>query len=38
MDLYPATFKAFVVQWSAKIANCRPQLKPQGGRAKNSPK
>ena len=28
MDLCPATFRSFVVQWSAKIASRRPQLKP----------
>ena len=28
MDLYPATFRSFVVQRSAKIAGCRPPLKP----------
>ena len=27
-DLCPATVRSFVVQWSAKIAGCRPQLKP----------
>ena len=28
MDLCPATFRLFVVQWSAKIASRRSQLKP----------
>ena len=28
MDLYLATFKSFVVQWSAKIAGHQAQLKP----------
>ena len=28
MDLCAATFKSFVVQWSAKIAGRQPQLKP----------
>ena len=28
MDLCPATFKSFVVQWLLKIAGCWPQLKP----------
>ena len=28
MDLCPATFRSFVVQWSTKIAGLRPQLKP----------
>ena len=28
MDLCPVTFRSFVVQWSAKIAGCWPQLKP----------
>ena len=28
MDLCPVTFKSFVVQWSAKIADRQPQLKP----------
>ena len=28
MDLSQATFSSFVVQWSAKIAGRRPQLKP----------
>ena len=28
MDLCPVIFKSFVVQWSAKIASCQPQLKP----------
>ena len=28
MDLYLATFKSFVVQWSAKIAGHWAQLKP----------
>ena len=28
MDLSPATFKSFAVQWSAKIAGRRSQLKP----------
>ena len=27
-DLCPATFRSFVVQWSAKITGCWPQLKP----------
>ena len=28
MDLHPVTFRSFAVLWSAKIASCRPQLKP----------
>ena len=28
VDLCPVTFKSFVIQWSAKIAGRRPQLKP----------
>ena len=28
MDLCPTTVRSFVVQWSAKIACRRPQLKP----------
>ena len=28
MDLCPTTVRSFVVQWLAKIACCRPQLKP----------
>ena len=28
MDLCPATFRSFVVQWEVKIAGCQPQMKP----------
>ena len=28
MDLCPATFKSFAVQWSVKIASRQAQLKP----------
>lgn len=28
MDLYLAIFRLFVVQWSAKLLGCQPQLKP----------
>ena len=28
MDLCPATFRSFVVQWLAKIAGRQPQLEP----------
>ena len=28
MNLYLAIFRLFVVQWSAKLLGCQPQMKP----------